>query len=411
MKLLVLTYGTEGDTRPLAALCRGLMDAGHETFLLAEQNTLASARRLTVPHAALSGNIQESLAGLLDQGKGINATLMALSAIANTQAESWMQQAAEAAAGCDGILVSGLAAFVGLSVAERLQIPAIGVGMIPISPTKAFASPFIPLGKLPPVLNKASHHLVNQMLWRAFRKSINGARKQVLGIEPRHRLWTHHPMLYGVSPALLPASADWPDNAKLCGQWLEADDSWTPSTKLQDFLSAGEPPVYLGFGSMTGFDREALLPMLFDALQGERILFHPGWSGLPDAPLPENCLVIGNTPHHSLFPRTSLVIHHGGSGTTHSACRAGVPSVVLPFAGDQFFWAHQLARLGVAQAPVSAKRLDVQRIKQAVKFAKSTQAITNARTLGQAMSQEDGTAKAVSVIESMFGKTEQVCTP
>src|SRR5690606_18149544 len=107
-------------------------------------------------------------------------------------------QAARAAQGCDGIIVSGLTAFVGLSVAEYLDIPIIGAGMIPISPTRAFASPFIPPGLLPARLNKASHHLVNWMLWLSFRKAINRARKRVLGLGPRHRLWTGHPMLYGV---------------------------------------------------------------------------------------------------------------------------------------------------------------------------------------------------------------------
>jgi hypothetical protein len=66
--------------------------------------------------------------------------------------------------------------------------------------------------------------------------------------------------------------------------------------------------------------------------------------------LPTNFCIIGDTPHDWLFPRTSLVIHHGGSGTTHSAARAGVPSVVLPFAADQFFWAEQLRQRSIAPA-------------------------------------------------------------
>ena len=78
-------------------------------------------------------------------------------------------------------------------------------------------------------------------------RSVNRARRQVLDQGPRHRLWTGHPMLYGVSPALLPPPADWPANARLCGQWLEpADGAWSPPAELEDFLKAGEPPVYVG---------------------------------------------------------------------------------------------------------------------------------------------------------------------
>jgi len=404
MRLAALTYGTEGDTRPIAALCRALMDAGHEVSLFADEKTLGSARSLGVPHAALSGSIQEDLSSLVAQGKGVSATVTGLSRIANAQAENWMRQAARAAEGCDGIIVSGLTAFVGLSVAEHVGVPIVGAGMIPISPTRSFPSPFLPPGLLPSGFNKASHHLVNWMLWFSFRKAINRARKQVLGLGPRHSLWTGHPMLYGISPALLPEPRDWPANAKLCGQWFGPGDSSTPSDALQGFLDSGEPPIYLGFGSMVGFDRDALLRVLLDALDGERVVFYPGWSGLPKASLPDNFFVVGNTPHDWLFPRMSLAIHHGGSGTVHSACRAGVPSVVLPFAGDQFFWARQLQRLGVADVPVSTRNLNSEAIKQAIRFARSIEARSRASALARSMSEENGTAVAVAAIESELEK-------
>ncbi len=153
---------------------------------------------------------------------------------------------------------------------------------------------------------------------------------------------------------------------------------------------------------MAGFDREVLLRTLFEALEGERIVFHPGWSGLPEIPLPTQCFVIGDTPHDWLFPRMSLVIHHGGSGTAHSACRAGVPSVVLPFAGDQCFWAHQLARQGLAAAPVPAKKLSADAIRQAIRFARSPQATSRAAALAARMAQENGTAVAVEKITSLL---------
>lgn len=156
---------------------------------------------------------------------------------------------------------------------------------------------------------------------------------------------------------------------------------------------------------MVGFDREALLRTLLDALKEERVVFQPGWSGLPDIPLPDNFFVIGDTPHEWLFPRMSLVIHHGGSGTTHSACRAGVPSVVLPFAGDQFFWGHQLARMGLAEAPVPTTKLNPGVIKRAIQYADSTGTRSRASALAGTMSQENGTAAAVEEIESALVRT------
>ena len=90
-------------------------------------------------------------------------------------------------------------------------------------------------------------------------------------------------MIYGVSPHLLATPADWPPNAQVCGQWLARSPVWTPPPALEKFLAAGEAPIYIGFGSMTGFDNERLLDALTKATLGRRVLFYPGWSGLRPA--------------------------------------------------------------------------------------------------------------------------------
>ena len=89
MKLAVVTYGTEGDTRPLAALARALIDAGHEVHLLADASTLHSAEALDVPASALSGDIRKALApgqalsNAVYRKSGFQDTSRALAAIAN----------------------------------------------------------------------------------------------------------------------------------------------------------------------------------------------------------------------------------------------------------------------------------------------------------------------------------------
>ncbi|ARF87572.1 TPA: glycosyltransferase [Burkholderia cenocepacia] len=405
MKLVIATYGTEGDTRPLAALGRALLDAGHDVRLLADAATLGSAAALGVPSAPLSGDIRRAIApegALADavRGRGgFNDTSKALAAIANANTAAWMQEVADASAGCDALLVSGLASFVGLSVAEYRRIPAIGTGMIPITPTAEFASPFLPPGKLPRWLNRTSHRLVNALLWHAFRKSTNAARASVCGLPPRKHVWTDHPMLYGVSPALLSSPADWPANVHACGQWRIDARAWTPPPELSAFLDAGEPPVYIGFGSMAGFDRAALAAALTQALAGRRALFYPGWSGIDASLLPAHVRVIGDTPHDWLFPRVAMAMHHGGSGTTHSAARAGIPSVVVPFAGDQFFWANRLQRLGVADAPVAGRRVEAAALARAIAFAERGETKARAAALGTRIAQEEGLQRAVSAIE------------
>jgi sterol 3beta-glucosyltransferase len=410
MKFIVATYGTEGDARPFAALCRGLMDAGHEAQLLADAATLGSAHALGVPATALSGDIRDvlaadrAIAGVVAKGGGFNDTTRALAKIANENAASWLRTIIEAGESCDAIVVAGLAAFAGFSAAEYLSIKSIGSGMIPITPTAAFPSPFLPPKLVPRLLNRASHRFVNDMLWKAFRDKTNAARA-MFKLPPRKKVWTEQPMIYGVSPTLLPAPGDWPSNVHLCGQWLSGNSDWTPPPALENFLGAGEAPIYIGFGSMTGFDKARLLDMLIEAMTDRRALFNPGWSGIDPKELPDNFLVIGDTPHDWLFSRTAAVIHHGGSGTSHSVARAGVPSIVIPFAGDQFFWAERLRVAGVAPAAVDGRRPRAEAVVSALDFAGGDWVKNRARVLGETMRSENGVVDAVVAFERIAVST------
>ncbi len=410
MKLVVVTYGTEGDTRPLAALCRALIDAGHEAQLLADGATLGAAAALGVPTKALSGDIRgtlhetQALSELVRRGNRFTDTARALALMANANAESWMQNVVATARGCDAIIASGLAAFVGWSAAEHLGVRSVGAGFIPITPTRAFPSPLLRPGRVPAWLNRASHSFVNEILWRAFRSATNAARASVCGLPPRRHAWKDHPVLYGVSPSLVPRPKDWPAHSDVCGQWVPPAPHWSPPAALSDFLASGEAPVYVGFGSMAGFDRQGLLQAVIAALAGRRALFYPGWSGVTESSLPENFFVVEDTPHSWLFPKTSLVIHHGGSGTTHSAARAGVPSVVVPFAADQFFWAERLRQLGAASKSVKAGDIRASSLARSIAFAESPQARASAAALGARMAGEDGLGEAVSAIEGLMAK-------
>ncbi|NMF89028.1 glycosyltransferase [Aromatoleum petrolei] len=402
MKLLILTYGTEGDTRPLVALGDALRGAGHKVHVLGDARTLGSAEEAGLPHSALSGDIRQLFSEW--SGQGPKGTAKALVQLTNAHTRAWMLETLAAAEGCDAILTSGLAGFVGLSVAERLGIPAIGTGMIPLTPSREFASPFLPAGVVPRWLNHASLRLTNQLFWLAFRKTLNEARQTVLGLPPRRTLPTEHPMLYGISPTILPQPADWPAHARLCGQWQTPAGEFTPPPELASFLNAGPSPIYIGFGSMVGIDEQCMMQTLITALAGRRALFYPGWSGMDDIVLPDNILRIGTTPHDWLFPRTAAVIHHGGSGTTHTATRAGKPSIVIPFAGDQSFWAERLTRLGIAPPAIDAAKLNATSLQTAIDFVDSLAVQRRAAELGERMEREGGLDAAVREVEKLIGR-------
>lgn len=394
MKLLIVTYGTEGDTRPLAALGHALMQAGHEVELLGDASTLGIAHALGVPARALAGDIRATIAA----DGAMRHITRNLARLKIAHSGEWLRQTIDAGRGCDAVIVSGLAAFIGLSAAEALRVPAIGAMLIPISPTSAFASPFLPFTP-PRLFNRASHTLFGQLSWRLFRKATNAARAQA-GLPPRRTLWTDHPMLYGVSPTLVPRPADWPDNAHVCGQWIPPlATAFTPPDDLRAFLDAGEPPVYVGFGSMAGFDNVRLVDAVVGAIGARRALFNAGWSGIDPTRLPANVHAIGHVPHDWLLPRCALAIHHGGSGTTHSACRAGIPSVIVPFAGDQFFWNARLREAGVMRHALKGASITAPALRDAVAYAGTETARRSASALGRTMRDEDGCATAVQLVE------------
>ena len=403
MRLLILTYGTEGDTRPLVALGHALNRRGHDIHLLGDARTLGAAEELGLASSPLSGDIRQLFADWRTEGP--KGTAKALVRLGNANTPAWMAETLAAAEGCDAILTSGLAGFIGLSVAERLGIPAIGAGMIPLTPSREFPSPFLPAGLVPRWLNHASLRLTNQLFWLAFRKSLNEARRTVLDLPPCRELSTEHPMLYGISPTILPQPADWPAHATLCGQWQTPATDFTPSLELAGFLRSGPPPIYIGFGSMAGIDWTEMARALVAALAGRRALLNPGWSEMDRLELPENILRIGAVPHRWLFPQTSAVIHHGGSGTSHSATQAGKPSIVIPFAGDQGFWAERLHRLGIAPPALDAARLDAGALARAIGFVEQPETRRRAAELGERMEREDGLGRAADQIERLVPVT------
>lgn len=408
MKFSIVTYGTEGDTRPLVALSRGLINAGHEVRLLADRSTLPTALAHGVSAQALAGDMKATvlpggaLSKLMKDGGDVTQMAKACARLANENTASWMRDLLDEATGSDAIIFSGFAGYVGLSVAEHLRIPAVGAGLWPISPTREFASALLPPWPLPGQLNLLSHIAINAMMWRLFRKAINAARKEVCGQLSRTAMWRNYPVLYGISRHLVPQPSDWPKIWQVCGAWPIQTLDWQPPQRLSEFLAAGEAPIYVGFGSMGGFDRKKMLDTVIGAVAGRRTLFFPGWSGIEACLLPSNFFVLDETPHDWLFPRTAMVIHHGGAGTSHTAARAGVPSIGVPFAGDQFFWAGRLAKAGVSPKYVTSTKINAPALSSMIEFAQKPEVRERAAALGAAMAQEDGVAFAVNLIEKLI---------
>jgi UDP:flavonoid glycosyltransferase YjiC (YdhE family) len=173
-----------------------------------------------------------------------------------------------------------------------------------------------------------------------------------------------------------------------------------------DFIQAGPPPVYLGYGSLSAINESDSTALMLRALEiaGQRgVILLPGEEAA-SARLPENVFAVQSVPHDWLFPRMAAVVHHGGAGTTAAGLRAGKPAVVVPFLGDQFFWGDRIFRLGVGPKPLRARQLTAEKLARAITAATTDERMARrAAAIGQRIRAEDGVARAVEAVESIVG--------
>jgi sterol 3beta-glucosyltransferase len=405
MRFSVVTGGSEGDTRPLAALCRGLLDHGHEVKLFADHSTLTLPRTLGVPCEALQGDVRSILPSADPRQKLRFSEVMRvakdLKALVANHSASWLRVVGEHAARSDAILFSSLAVGIGLTLREELRKPAAGLLFQPIAPTREFCSTAVPPIKLPGWLNLWTYKLLQLQMHSLFGDSASRARREVFGTTTLKKRPVHDfPVLYCISKELVAQPADWPADHIICGHWYMPMPDWQPPDDLLDFIG-DEPPIYAGFGSPSAFVRARTLQALVDAVAGRRVVFSPGWSNIDRSVLPDNFFIARDVPHEWLFSRVSLAVHHGGAGTTHTAARAGLPQVILPFGADQFFWARRVAARGTAPKISGRAGRNAAALAKMIAFAQLDSTRQKAKDLGHAMACEDGVLKAVQEIEAL----------
>jgi UDP:flavonoid glycosyltransferase YjiC (YdhE family) len=203
---------------------------------------------------------------------------------------------------------------------------------------------------------------------------------------------------------VLPVPHDWPDTVCVTGYWfLDDNQGWSPDDALSAFLAAGDAPVYVGFGSMPGLDPVAMTKVVVEALKivGKRGVIATSGGALGEVPVSTSQVhVIEGAPHDKLFPLMSACVHHGGAGSTAASLRAGKPTVVCPFFGDQPFWGWRVEELGVGPAPIDKKKLSIETLAAAITSATSDTAMAGrANELGIRIAGEDGVGNAIAFLQ------------
>jgi sterol 3beta-glucosyltransferase len=416
VRVALVTWGSRGDVQPFVCLARALADRGHEVRVVAPCNGEEMARAADVPFRAFPLDLQSML--LTEPAQRM------LAAGRVTSFLRWFQNEEKAYAvdlrrvliseteSVDLIVSHMFLADRCEAIATAHQIAHLPLFLTPSIPSRSFPSAVITQRgrwrQLGP-FNHISQQLLLEMFWRMTRDEVSALRRE-LRVPPASRgMWRtitrgEAPCLLGYSQTLFPTPGDWPSSAHSAGflePWPELrarlGEHGVPP-ELDDWLQAGQPPVFLGFGSMPVLDGAALLRTVRATLAdlGVRGILAAGWSEL-DTVRDDTLFVVGEVDHQSLLPRCAAAVHHGGAGTTHASLAAGTPTLICSVFADQPFWGSRCRSLGVG-ATFPFARLNARRLTSGLRAVLDRRVAARAREIAQRMADEDGIGAAVTYL-------------
>ena len=356
MRVVLTAWGSRGDIEPLAALALRLQELGVEVVACVppDEEFAALFARVGVEPIALGPSTRSIAAGLAAPAP--DAAFKLAAALVDARFETLLR----AAKGADVIVATGLMPAGARSVAEKL-----GIGYV-LATFHVFGLPsrhFSPAAR--PGKQSAATETDNRVLWREDAERVNALYleplnrgRAAIGLRPVDDVRAH---VLGdeVWLAADPLLAPWKDLTDVdivqTGAWILPDERPLPA-EVTAFLDAGEPPIYVGFGSMAMRSMTDLGRVAIEAARanGRRVILGRGWANLALtdglAAGPDDWLIAGDLNHQALFPRVAAVVHHGGAGTTTIAALAGAPQVIVPQIVDQPHWARRVVELGIGVA-------------------------------------------------------------
>ncbi|MFJ7151523.1 glycosyltransferase [Streptomyces sp. NPDC100445] len=352
MRVLLSTWGSRGDVEPLAALAVALRELGAEARVCAppDEEFAELLARAGVPLVPLGPSVRSVVSGPKPP------TAQDAFRLAPRLVAARFETLTAAAEGCDALLATGLMPAGARDVAEKLGIRYVLACFHTLGlPSRHFRPGARPGAQSPP------DETDKRVLWEQDAQRVNAlygealnSHRAAIGLPPvdnvRDHVLTGSPWL-AADPALCPAQGLTELDVVQTGAWILPDDRPLPR-ELEAFLDAGEPPVYVGFGSMAAHAPEGIARSAIEASRahGRRVVLARGWAGLTPIDGADDCFVVGEVNQQALFRRVAAVVHHGGAGTTTTAARAGAPQVVVPRIADQPYWADRVAELGIGTA-------------------------------------------------------------
>ncbi|WP_067690739.1 glycosyltransferase [Nocardia jejuensis] len=395
MRVLLSTIGSRGEVQPTLALGVELVALGAEVRVCAPPDFRELIAGFGLPFVPVGPEVRK-----VDQTRGLPTPEERRAMIRGT-VEDQFDALGPAARGCAVVVGCGALQIAAHTIADQLGIPYVYAAFAANTlPSDHLAPPPLGLG-VDTTADIPTQWQQDAQRWNdVWLEALNLHREQA-GSEPitdvQPYIFTDHPWL-AADPVLGP----WPTPSALNvwqpGAWL-AHDERPLSRELQDFLSAGDPPIYFGFGSMQVAPETARAAIDAARALGRRAIILRGWAELglvDDAP---DCLAVGEVNHRALFPRVAAAVHHGGAGTTATVASAGAPQVVVPQRFDQFYWAQRVEDLGIGVAHAAGQQPTTDSLTDALRRVLTPEIGDRARSIAPTVRADGAVQAAKRVVE------------
>ncbi|KAB2635266.1 sterol 3-beta-glucosyltransferase UGT80B1 [Pyrus ussuriensis x Pyrus communis] len=375
LKICILVVGTRGDVQAFLAMAKRFQEFGHHVRLATHANFSSFVKSAGVDFYPLGGD-PRVLIGYMTKNKGLIPSGREEISIQRKQLKAIIESLLPACTEPDietGVpfkaqaIIANPPAYGHAHVAEALGVPLHIFFTMPWTPTYKFPHP---LARVPQSAGYWKLKLSPIAYFSTYHGSIS-----------------HLPTGYLWSPHVVPKPSDWGSLVDVVGYcFLNLGSKYQPQDEFVEWIQKGPKPIYIGFGSMPLDDPKKTTNIILEALKdtGQRGIIDRGWGDLGNfTEASDNVFLLEDCPHDWLFPQCSAVVHHGGAGTTATGLRAGCPTTIVPFFGDQFFWGDRIHEKGLGPAPIPISQLTSQNVKSQV------------LEIAKLIENEDGVAAAV----------------
>ena len=419
MRIVLNTFGSFGDIHPYMALALELQRRGHLPVVATMENYRDKIEGAGLEFFPIRPNISQPQ----DQDSELIKKIMEPKTGGRFLTEEIIFPAVrdsyddlfQAVQGAD-LLITHPAAPAGPLVGRKTGMTWISTVLAPLSFFSAYDPPVAPFWQWTrhfSVLGpRVMRSLLDFMMSKYKAKAVTAFRDE-LGLSD-----TGNPMFAGQhSPTLVLAlfsrvfaqpQPDWPRNTEVTGFcFYDGHRDKQMPAELARFLDAGPPPLLFTLGTSAVWVARDFFAHSIEAAKrlGQRAVLLVGDERNRPTNLPDGMIAADYAPYQELMPRASVVVHHGGVGTTSQGLLAGVPTLIVPFAFDQSDNAEHARRLG-------ASRTVYRQNYQAAKVTRELRALLerpeyarNAAAVSKQLKQESGPARAADLIEQVPGLT------